>query len=218
MILDSFSYATSLLNSAVSSVYSLPMPTEGVLVAYCSATKRTTVSSTRRIVTDWRSYPEQLEWLSRGKPVSIDLLIIYSDDQPSPPIAIRSSILALAEPKSISIDFAEAGVPLTTVVEVSKIKAATTLIRIPSHLGLDPSRASEFGADTRGPIWCSLTNVRWMVMVEIEHTPVPIWKRYDGERGWTRIPPLSDVGRSLLQEARIDRYMEDGTRKRPAPN
>lgn len=48
---------------------------------------------------------------------------------------------------------------------------------------------------------------------EVEKVKIPFWRRYDGQQGWTRLPVLSDLARSLLQEARMDRFAADGTRK-----
>ncbi|ORY78050.1 hypothetical protein BCR35DRAFT_305213 [Leucosporidium creatinivorum] len=214
LALQTYMYASLTPKSPKVAAFSIVSRGSDVLVAHCSATKRTTVSTPGKELTNWSSYGEQLKWLTDGKPGSAELLLIYLDGTSAPPNSLRSTLLALAEPMSIALDYDERASPSTAhLIEVSKINAVTTLIHASADKSLNHILTNPPPPEMFIVMICGALLLFQGCVAEIDRVPVPLWKRYDGQKGWSRLPILSDLARSLLQQARMDRFAGDGTRK-----
>ncbi|ORY78080.1 hypothetical protein BCR35DRAFT_325490 [Leucosporidium creatinivorum] len=192
------------------------------IVIHCEETRRTTVCDLRSAGEDWSLFEEQLRFVSDGKRVQVELLVLYDPYNP-PSSTLQPSLLAFAASAGLrlSISLAPLSGHAASAFRVAKGTADTTVMYLSPSTQIDTVAVTDVRSKERLQF-----KQKWGILAVLESSGQEAFCKRSGLLRWqygpqewaARLPVLSDWSRTLLREAWETRLQADGSRLGLSPS
>ncbi|ORY78097.1 hypothetical protein BCR35DRAFT_332476 [Leucosporidium creatinivorum] len=191
----------------------LPAQSIGI-VMHCQETRRTTVGDMRSAGMDWSPFEEQLCFVSDGKEVKVDVIVIYDPEDPPSP-ALKPFLLALASSTSLSLKLSFSTAVSSrapSALQVEREGARTTIMYLSDLFQINCDVTVNSEEQRRFEMrWAALAALESAVEDPERTNPISIRWQYGPHESAQRLPVLSYGIRTLLKGAWEARLQADGS-------